>query len=411
MDYTWSRLPYFVDKSLLIKAFLKSRHKAILVTAPQGFLKTTNIRMIASFISVTTHDSKNKDTRKTLFQNLNIMQCHRLVNDHLGQHPVVYFTFNQRQSYNVRFMVDEFRQLYSQYKFLLNSFKLTPADKHLFEIYLNYDSKDLGISEYKLADALKIMCELLHKHYDKQVYVFIDNYDSPVLEAIAKNRPMFNFQPFVERMISGVCGSKSVRTVLLTGITSVEKIRNAEFVTYRFLHNHAFSKYFGFTENDLQKVANKCSAEVLHEMLSRNYNTIINSKIYSPEWILHYLNYSPIEDEVWYENIFTKSVFQESSIRTKIRSLFDGKEVKFTVCKYESHKDVLLLNRLLNGTLEDILEEPEIDLLFSCLFEFGMLTLVEGSCSTLFSCWEPNPKMKFVLNITSRIYKIIRNTL
>ena len=136
------------------------------------------------------------------------------------------------------------------------------------------------------------------------------------------------------------------------------------------------------------------------------YCTAFDVKIYSPEWVLSRLNYAPIENPYWYENILKKGVYRLPVLKTKIRLLVQGEDIIFGINKYKSAKDLWVTNKLLNGSENVHLEEDEINLLFSLFLEFGLLTFARrrrrSSRLLLPACLDNDPVPKLVLNNTCR---------
>lgn len=199
----WSPQPYFVDKSKVVKRFLRSRHKILMVSAPQGFLKSTNMRLMATFVDGISSQAAT-DRRKALWQELGlrIMKEVDLVDEFFGQWPYVHLTLPVAgSSCFVDSMVIAIRELYRRHQTILRSGRLSPTQKFNFEIYQHFSfGKGEGTGERKLADAVAVLCDALATVYEKPVYVFVDNYDFPLLETLTKGKPMVNVQPFLSTL-------------------------------------------------------------------------------------------------------------------------------------------------------------------------------------------------------------------
>jgi hypothetical protein len=257
----WHKEIYFVDKTSIVETFLSLGHKVHLISVPQGFLKTSNLRLMASFFDITA-DPKVETNRRRVFQNTKIMSRAFIVAEYFGKYPTIFITFDHEESYDILKMIEVFRQLYKHNDYLLSSSQVTPNEKRKFNAYLNYQPPTLGSNQQtQLADSVSFLCELLHKHHGKKVYVFIDNYDSPILSTISHNRPMYNFLPFLERMLSNIAACKSLNRLVLSGTTSISQLGTMKIEEFKFLAQHKYAKYFGFTERDLQELAIRCSAE------------------------------------------------------------------------------------------------------------------------------------------------------
>lgn len=401
---------YYVDKTRLVRRFLEVRHRFQLVTAPQGFLKSSNLRLLATFLD-DTDDGKAIMKRTRAFVNSKIMEDGMVVGNFYGQWPTIFITFNQRETYDVQKMIEVFRQLYKQKDFLLSSPRLSRDDKSKFRAYLNYQSTTLGSSETKLSDAVPVLCVLLHKHFGRRVYIFIDNYDAPILNSLNNNECMYNFLPFLEKMLSAIATCKKLMRILMSGTISVSRLGAMKFTEFKFLSNNQYAKYFGFTERNLHELAVRCSAEVVDDLKKGCYCTAFNTKIYSPEWVLSRLNYSPIENPYWYENIVKKQIYHIPALKITLRLLVQGEDITFGINRYKSAKDIWMINKLMNGTPDEDIERADVNLLLSLFLELGLFTFIRRRRRTVrvpLPCLETRPTPKLILNDTSRGSEILK---
>jgi len=334
-----------------------------------------------------------------------------IVQEFLGKFPTIFLSFKHDETYNQPKMKEILQQLYQQNEFLLSSFRLDRNDKKKFCAYLNYQAGVPMYKEAKFTEAIPVLCDLLHKHYEKKVYVFIDNYDTPILDALSNNRPMYNYLPFLETMLSRISSCKSLNRLVMSGTTSISRFETIKVTEFKFLTTNKYTKYFGFTERDLQEMAVRCSAEVMEDLKKGCYYTASKTKIYSPEWVLSRLNYSPIENPYWHENVMKKQIYYLPVMKTKIRLLLLGDHIKFVTKKYRTTKDLWLINKLMNATPDDELEESEINLIFSVFAEFGLFTFAPHRRPTAhisLPCTNNEPKNKLLLNETSRGSRVLK---
>lgn len=217
----WSVLPHYVDKTRVAKHFFRSRHKIVMISAPQGFLKSTNMRFMATFVDGVRHPSAAQQRKKFwLEMGLEIMKETELVDEFMGRWPYLHLSFGLSGARcSIHTMAALVRRLYEQHKLLVASDRLSATQRFNFDVYRNFaDFKATG--ERKLADAVAVLCDILCSHYGRPVFVFIDNYDWPLLEALAKGKPLANVQPFLGRMLSSLYRSEAVQRVLLNGVSS-----------------------------------------------------------------------------------------------------------------------------------------------------------------------------------------------
>ena len=166
---------YFVDKTLLIKEFLEKNNPVTLVTRPRRFGKTINMSMLAEFFDIT------KDSHK-LFQGTKIMETPYV--SEMNQYPVVYMTFADAKSSKdkvVKYIKYQLKHEYERYKHIFKN-----IDEHDQD---DYNAIMEGIKNKRdgrldnVDDAIVFLMEKLKAYYGKDVMVFIDEYDTPFIEA------------------------------------------------------------------------------------------------------------------------------------------------------------------------------------------------------------------------------------
>lgn len=68
-----------------------------------------------------------------------------------------------------------------RFQYLLESSRLTGYDKKAYTALLETD-----VDEGTLCSSLKVLSELLEKHYGKKVIILIDEYDVPLAKALER---------------------------------------------------------------------------------------------------------------------------------------------------------------------------------------------------------------------------------
>lgn len=143
--------------------------------------------MIQKFLSI--HVNKNGqpiDREQTesfkLFQNLKIAS-HPIMKTHLGSFPVVYANFGnvKGDTFDSVFkkMCDALSNSFEQHSYLLKSCKLSEKKKQKLKAYI-----DVEVSREDAELSFAYLTQVLFSHFEKRVYVFIDEYDAPPNYAI-----------------------------------------------------------------------------------------------------------------------------------------------------------------------------------------------------------------------------------
>ncbi|MCD7950815.1 MAG: AAA family ATPase, partial [Erysipelotrichaceae bacterium] len=167
---------YFVDKTLMIKDFLDNRKKVTLITRPRRFGKTLNMSMMAEFFDI-------KKDSKDIFKDTNIMKTEYA--NSINQYPTIFLTFKDANDTKEKVISYLKEQISKQYGYFAN--ELNHLDMDIFEknIYENIKRELLDNTSTlnKMTNALSFLTNMLYKYYDKKVMLFIDEYDTPFIEA------------------------------------------------------------------------------------------------------------------------------------------------------------------------------------------------------------------------------------
>ena len=241
---------YVVDKSLLIQQYLRRKNKVTLITRPRRFGKTINMSMMAEFFDVT------KDA-KEIFKDTAIMNTEYAAE--MNQYPTVFLSFasakNSKQEltkaikYQLRKEYDRHRQAFET---TMTEFDADEYQK-IRKALLDTENGEID----GIGNALAFLIEKLEKHHGKKVMVFIDEYDTPFIEA--------HVNGFYEEIRGGLSSllhnalkaSTSLQYAMLTGIQRVAKenifsdLNNLVVCT---VTDKRYAQYFGFTEVEAKAV-------------------------------------------------------------------------------------------------------------------------------------------------------------
>ena len=165
---------YYIDKTKLIEQLLEQWGKVNLFTRPRRFGKTLNMSMLEHFFSI--------ERDQSIFEGLEISKDTKLCEEYMGKYPVISIslkginaaTYEDAFDFAVRIMKKVARNV----QFLLGSGALSDYDKLEYKELLNNN-----MSEAAFCGGLKILSELLEKHYGTKVVLVIDEYDVPLAKA------------------------------------------------------------------------------------------------------------------------------------------------------------------------------------------------------------------------------------
>ena len=165
---------YYVDKTGLISELIRNGGMVNLFTRPRRFGKTLNMSMLEHFFSI--------ERDQSIYDGLEISKDTKLCEEYMGKYPVISIslkginaaTYEDAFDFAVRIMKKVARNV----QFLLGSDALSDYDKLEYKELLNNN-----MSEAAFCGGLKILSELLEKHYGTKVVLLIDEYDVPLAKA------------------------------------------------------------------------------------------------------------------------------------------------------------------------------------------------------------------------------------
>lgn len=239
---------YYVDKTGLIRDLLNNWGKVNLFTRPRRFGKTLNMSMLKSFFEI--------GTDKTLFADLTISKETALCERYMGKFPVVFLslkgvdglTFEDAYRMLRRILLSEVRRL----SYLADSEKISENDKTTFMRLLKEQD---GVDDVQ--DSLRVLSELLCKHYDKKAILLIDEYDVPLDKAF-----QHGYYKEMVSLIRSLFGqvlktNDFLQFAVLTGCLRVSKesiftgLNNFKVLS---IADARFDAHFGFTDEEVKQL-------------------------------------------------------------------------------------------------------------------------------------------------------------
>ena len=357
----------FVDKTLLIKEFLDRRNaKVTLITRPRRFGKTLNLSMLHHFFA---EKVDNKST-KGLFDGLKISEVGGPYMAEQGQYSVIFLTFKEVQSENFPEMISELKELmedlYDIHSYLLDSPHLTKSQKKYFQAVL-----DQEITDVQLKKALFKLTKYLYAHYQKEVIVLIDEYDTPIQASYFNNY----YEKAIKTM-RGLLGSclktnRYLERALLTGITRVSKeslfsgLNNLKVCS---LLDRKYQDHFGFTEEEVNTLAKEMNYQEKLADMKAWYNgyEVGGTTLYNPWSIVNCLSKKGRVKNYWLNtsgNELIKKLLIHSSLNFKqdFECLLRGETI------HKSIREDMVFGNL----------DTDESLIWSLFFVSGYLKIVE----------------------------------
>ena len=279
---------YYVDKTLLIRDFLNAIPMVSLFTRPRRFGKTLNMDMLRVFFEKTPEDTS------IYFKDKYIWQCGDYYTKHQGQYPVIFLSFKDVKCSSWQETFQKISKLISlefmRHNELESSSVLSSYEK---EQYHRFASEN--INEVDCQMGLQLLSLLLHKHYDKECVIIIDEYDTPIQQDHLCD--FYNeIVDFMRNFFSGgLKDNPHLAFGFLTGILRVAKesifsgMNNLK--TNSILDNN-YSSYFGFTNEEVRDMLAYYDYEDKYQEICEWYDgyRFGNSEIFNPWSVINYIS-------------------------------------------------------------------------------------------------------------------------
>lgn len=300
---------FFIDKSMMIYDFLMRKSTVTLITRPRRFGKTINMSMMSSFFDIT------KDS-KEIFKDTKIVETEYI--SEMNQYPTIFISFANAKNdkWNVVKEIKlQLRKEYDRYAHVFEQ-KMTVFEQNEYEsLVQGLMTKNDGILD-NIIDALSFLMERLEKYYHKKVMVFIDEYDTPFIEA--------HVGGYYEELRGGLSSllhnalktSTSLHYAMMTGIQRVAKenifsdLNNLVVCTVK---DPEYSKYFGFTEEETKQTLEYYDLSFNDEVKSMYDGYHFGEHdIYNPWSILNYASRKVLEP--YWVNTSSNTMIKKSNI-------------------------------------------------------------------------------------------------
>lgn len=279
---------YYVDKTLLIRDFLNAIPMVSLFTRPRRFGKTLNMDMLRVFFEKTPEDTS------IYFKDKYIWQCGDYYTKHQGQYPVIFLSFKDVKCSSWQETFQKISKLISlefiRHSELESSSVLSSYEK---EQYHRFASEN--INEVDCQMGLQLLSLLLHKHYDKECVIIIDEYDTPIQQGHLCD--FYNeIVDFMRNFFSGgLKDNPHLAFGFLTGILRIAKesifsgMNNLK--TNSILDNN-YSSYFGFTNEEVREMLAYYDYEDKYQEICEWYDgyRFGNSEIFNPWSVINYIS-------------------------------------------------------------------------------------------------------------------------
>ena len=388
---------YFVDKTPYLKELIdKDKSNVMLFTRPRRFGKTLFMSMVEYFLKINSANPGDTILQQKLFKDTKILEDREFCAKYMGQHPVICLTLKGVQGVDFEDAYYKLAEVVSakanEYSFLKDSPSLDEKEKAKFEklcdeIYLKRADEE---AQSYVTSAIISLARMLYKHFKKQVYVLIDEYDVPLAKAQEKGyhdemvtliSSLFDFFKTIPQ--DPETGEQYVSKVIMTGCLKVAK--NSIFTGVNNLYVNTvtsqlkqYTGMIGFTKEDTYKFLKDYELDDFAQKVKDNYDgyKFYDKEMFCPWDVVNFIKdnfdfkqqglLSKIKaDNYWATSTSSSAVYEYLGYLTdsdtqKMQDLVDGKSISFK------------LNESMNY---DCLSEHDPNDFWSLLLHTGYLTV------------------------------------
>ena len=398
---------YYVDKTPYLKTVFSEDEAVddkslingttvLLLTRPRRFGKTMLMNMFESFLNINYEKPGDTSIQDKFFKGTKILEDQKFCKKYMGQFSVISITLKDvlGDSYE-----DAYFQLagivadkVNEYGFLKDSPALNDDDKDTFSKLSNKDFliKSSAQTRYYITKAIASLSLMLYKHFNKQVYILIDEYDVPLAKAHAKGfhekmvNLMSSFLGFLKDPQKDPLKKTSIISkVVLTGCLKVAKNSIFTGVNNLYVNTVAdqeteYTGIIGFTKDETQKILKDYELDDFSQAVKNYYDgyKFYDKEMFCPWDVISFIrknfnfkqtgNTDDIKPGNYWDKSSSDSALGEylgyltDNDNQKMQNLVNGKSISFQ------------LNDSMNY---DTLSEHKSDDFWSLLLHTGYLTV------------------------------------
>ena len=385
---------YYVDKTMFIKELLLNWGKVNLFTRPRRFGKSLNMSMLKCFFEIGSDPS--------VFDGLKIMQEKNLCEAYMGKFPVISISLKSVDGLNFESASVALRTLIGnearRFDFLRNSVNLSKDDKDAYAQLTEIGPAQGGfytMTEGMAATSLKMLSQLLEKHYGQKVILLIDEYDVPLDKAFQGG-----YYDEMVSLIRNLLGNAlktndSLYFAVLTGCLRISK--ESIFTGLNNLKVHTISdvrydEFFGFTNADVDEMLEFYELSSYKDVIRDWYDgyRFGDTDVYCPWDVINYCDEllaapSAPPKNYWANtsgNDLIRRMLKNANLTTKneVEELLNGGQVTKRIKQELTYREI----------------DDSIENVWSVLYAAGYLTgmHVEQEDADIFRLWIPNGEIR-----------------
>ena len=401
---------YYVDKTPYLKTVFSEEIPAdgktfvdgssvLLFTRPRRFGKTLLMDMFENFLKIDSDKPFDTTYQQDLFKGTKITEDKAFCEKYMGKFPVIFITLKNVFGDDVEAAYSKLAEVVAakalEFSFLKDSTALDEDDRDTYAKISSSDylkNADTKAKSYTTS-AIKSLALMLYKHFGKQVYILIDEYDVPLAKAQENgyHKEMVNlissFLDFLKTPSKDPKrGNSIIGKVIMTGCLKVAK--NSIFTGVNNLvvntvtsQNMNLTGIIGFTKDETLKALKDYELEDYATLVKEHYDgyRFCDKEMFCPWDVINFIEknyennlngYKELvkADNYWDASTSGHALYEYLGYLTdkdtqKMQDLIDGKTISFS------------LNDSMNY---DCLSQHKSDDFWSLLLHTGYLTLDWG---------------------------------
>ena len=247
---------YYVDKTALIRDLLQKWGEVNLFTRPRRFGKSLNMSMLKAFFEIGCDPG--------LFEGLEISKEAALCEAYMGKYPVISISLKGVDGRSFQEACGALRTIIGmeaiRLQVLKNSSELSREEKEMYAQLIEVGGEQGGVfamTNTVMQASLKVLSQLLAKHYGRKVILLIDEYDVPLDQAfqygyydqmVSLIRNLFN---------NALKTNDNLQFAVLTGCLRISKesiftgLNNLNVLSVTDVQ---YDEYFGFTDGEVREM-------------------------------------------------------------------------------------------------------------------------------------------------------------
>ena len=382
---------YYVDKTGLIRDLLNNWGSVNLFTRPRRFGKTLNMSMLKCFFEI--------GGDKHIFDGLAISREKALCDAYMGKYPVVFVSLKGVDGVTFEDAYGMLRVLLraemQRMRFLKDDPCIQEEEKSAFVRFL--DGQD---TRSDVQDSLRLLSQLLYRHYGQKVILLIDEYDVPLDKAY--HHGYYNEMVALIRGLFGQALKTNdyLQFAVLTGCLRVSKesiFTGLNNFDVNSIVDIEHDEQFGFTDAEVRQLLTDYGLQDHFAEAKEWYDgyRFGNADVYCPWDVINYakkLHADPnAEPQTFWINTSSNDLVREfveiadKNTQNEIERLIAGETIEKNVRLELTYAEV----------------HQSIDNLWSVLFTTGYLTQAGKTAEGAYKLKIPNREVRevFVLQI------------